>query len=114
MHKKTGLEQHVQRWQTGRKRGDEGTRGRRDGELTLQLLLGFGHRPAPPSIALREMERQERKDWRGVEGARRGGGARRRDDGRAWRCSRNVQLQRYAEKKVANRTEGVCQRGENE
>lgn len=32
-------------------------------EPSLHPLLGFGQPPAPPSIALREMEREERKKW---------------------------------------------------
>lgn len=32
-------------------------------EPSLQRLLEFGQQPVPPSIALREMEREERKGW---------------------------------------------------
>lgn len=64
--------------QTGRER--EGTVGEmgKQGALSLQPLLVFGQQPAPPSTALREMERQGRRGWqRGEMRHGRGGTGRR-------------------------------------
>lgn len=64
--KKTGRNGRSRDWRTeGKgKRGDS-WRNRQTGNplLSLQPLLVSGRQPAPPSIALREMEREERKGW---------------------------------------------------
>ena len=69
------------RRQTGRER--EGTVEKwanREPSLSLQPLLVFGQQPAPPSTALREMEREGRRGWQWGEKRYRQG-----DTGR--RCS---------------------------
>lgn len=64
--KKTGRNGRSRDWRTERKRkrGDSWRNGQTGNPLlSLHPLLVSGRQPAPPSIALREMEREERKGW---------------------------------------------------